>query len=893
MTSWRNRDKDIDDELRGHLDMAARDRMERGEPRTDAEAAARREFGNVLTIQEVTRETWGWMWIERLGQDLRYATRLLRRNPGFTLVAVLSLALGIGANTAIFQVIDAIRLRTLPVANPGELAEVRLVDPDGMRGNFASWHSTLTTAIWEQIRLRQQGFSGVFATGAESFNLATGGEARRAQGLWVSGEYFRILGVQPAAGRVLSDADDRRGCAAQVVLSYPFWQRAYGGDRSVVGRTLTIEAKPVEIIGVAQAGFFGLEVGRSFDIALPICSEPVIRGGAGRLDSGTDWWLMVMGRVKPGWSVASATASLNTLSPALFNATLPANYPAVSVQRYRDFKLAAYEAGSGISLVREQYESPLWYLLGTAALVLMIACANLANLLLARASARQREFAVRLGLGASRGRIIRQLLTESLLLAGAGAVAGALLAITLSGTLLSFIKAADQSVVLDLAVDWRVLGFTALLAVLTCVLFGLAPALKATRGGTDNVIKGSGRGMTSDRERVGLRRALVVGQVALSLVLLVGALLFVRSLRNLLTIDPGFRAAGVVVAAIDMRQLGVPVEGRRAARLEMIDRIRALPGLESVAHADVVPLSGSSWGNDVWVEKDSSKRGVGAVFNRASRGYFNTLGIPIVAGRDFDPGLDTPATPLVAIVNEAFARTLLSGSAPVGAHFTVEATPSSPERTYQVVGLVKDAKYESLREDVAPGVFLADSQETRPGQRAQLLVRSSLPPDTVTAQITRSLAELNPHIGVTYTVMTTQIADTLVRERLMATLSGFFGGLAAALTLVGLYGVIAYTVARRTNEIGIRMALGAGRGAVLSMILREAGLLVSIGIAAGLALALAGGSAASTLLFGLKPDDPLTLACAAALLAAVALAASYLPARAASKIEPIVALRIE
>jgi putative ABC transport system permease protein len=893
MTSWRNRDKDIDEELRGHLAMAARDRMERGEPRTDAEAAARRELGNVLTIKEVTRETWGWMWIERLGQDLRYATRLLRRNPGFTLVAVISLALGIGANTAIFQVIDAIRLQTLPVRNPGELADLRLVDLEGMRGSYTSWHPSLTAPIWEQIRERQEPFSGVFATGADSFNLATGGEARRAQGLWVSGEYFRVLGVQPAAGRLLSDADDRRGCAPRVVLSYPFWQRAYGGDRSIVGRTLTIEAQPVEIIGVAQAGFFGLEVGRSFDVALPICSDPIIRGGPGRLDSGTDWWLMVMGRMKPGWSVASATANLNTLSPPLFKTTLPANYPTVSVQRYLDFKLAAYEAGSGISLVREQYESPLWYLLGTAALVLMIACANLANLLLARASARQREFAVRLGLGASRGRIIRQLLTESLLLACAGAVSGVLLAITLSGTLLSFFKAADLTVVLELALDWRVLGFTALLAVLTCVLFGLAPALKATRAGADNTLKGSGRGTMADRERGGLRRALVVGQVALSLVLLVGALLFARSLRNLLTVDPGFRSSGVVVASIDLRQLGAPVEGRRAARVEIIDRISALPGLESVAHADVVPISGSSWGNRVWAEKDGSKRGVGTLFNRTSRGYFKTLGIPIVAGRDFDPGLDTPGTPLVAIVNESFARALLNGSNPVGTRFTVEATPSSPERSFQVVGLVKDAKYESLREDIAAGAFLADSQETRPSQRVQLLVRSSLPPDTVTAEITRSLAELNPRIGVTYTVMTTQIADTLVRERLMATLSGFFGGLAAALTLIGLYGVIAYTVARRTNEIGIRMALGASRGTVLSMILREAGLLVSIGIVAGIGLALAGGSAAAALLFGLKPYDPLTLAFAVALLSAVAFVASYVPARAAANIEPMVALRIE
>ena len=283
---------------------------------------------------------------------------------------------------------------------------------------------------------------------------------------------------------------------------------------------------------------------------------------------------------------------------------------------------------------------------------------------------------------------------------------------------------------LELALDWRVLGFTALLAVLTCVLFGLAPALKATRAGADHTLKGSGRGMTADRERDGLRRALVVGQVALSLVLLVGALLFARSLRNLLTVDPGFRSSGVVVASIDLRQLGAPVEGRRAARVEIIGRISALPGLESVAHADVVPISGSSWGNRVWAEKDGSKRGVGTLFNRISRGYFKTLGISIVAGRDFDPGLDTPGTPLVAIVNESFARAVLNGSNPVGARVTVEATPSTPERTFQVVGLVKDAKYESLREDIAPGAFLADSQETRPGQRVQLLVRSSLPADT-------------------------------------------------------------------------------------------------------------------------------------------------------------------
>jgi putative ABC transport system permease protein len=899
MTSWfrrlgrRDRDGELGEEIRAHLEMAIRDRVDRGEPRAQAEAAARRELGNVATIQEVTREMWGGMWLERLAQDLRYGVRLLRRNPGFTAVAVLSLALGIGANTAIFQVINAVRLRALPVPNPGEIAEIRLVDPSGMRGSFNSWHPSLTNPIWEQIRERQQGFSSLLATGATTFNLATGGESRPAQGLWVSGGLFSMLGVQPAAGRVLTGADDRRGCPARAVLSYPFWQREYGGDPSVVGRTITLQARPVEIVGVAQPGFFGLEVGRSFDVALPICAQPIVDGGVSILDSGTTWWLMVMGRLKPGWTIQQATAQLNTISPGLFRSTLPSDYPSVSVQKYLDFKLAAYGASSGISGLREQYEAPLWLLLGTAALVLVIACANLANLLLARASARQREMAVRLGLGASRGRVVRQLLTESLLLAGAGAAGGAILARTLSTALVSFIKTADQGVVLDLGVDWRVLGFTAALAIATCVLFGLVPALKATRIGADSVLKISGRGQTAGREGVGMRRALVVCQVALSLVLLIGAFLFARSLQNLLTLDPGFRAEGVMVAMIDMRQLGMPVEGRRQAQREILTRLGALPGVESAAQALIVPISGNGWGNAVWTDAAGSRRTVSAAFNQTSSGYFRTLGIPLLAGRDFDEALDTTSAPLVAIVNEAFAREVLNGGDPVGTRFTVEATPTTPERTFHVVGLVRDAKYTTLREDMRAGVYLAGSQDPQPRAWARLVVRSSLPPETVTAAITRSLAEWNPRIGVTYSVLTSQIADTLVRERLMATLSGFFGGLAAVLTLVGLYGVIAYTVARRTKEIGIRIALGATSARVVSMVLREAGVLVALGIAGGLVLAYAGGKAASTLLFGLEPNDPVTLGVAVVGLAAVALAASYAPALRAARIEPNTALRID
>ena len=565
MTSWfrrRDRDDELGEEIRAHLEMAVRDRMDRGEPRAQAEAAARREIGNVATIQEVTREMWGGMWLERLAQDLRYGLRLLRRNPGFTAVAVLSLALGIGANTAIFQVINAVRLRTLPVPNPSELAEIRLVDPAGMRGNFHSWNPTLTNPIWEQIRARQQGFSSLLAAGTTGFNLATGGESRPAQGLWVSGGFFDALGVRPAAGRVLTDADDRRGCPARAVLSYPFWQREYGGDRSVVGRTLTLQAQPVEIVGVAQAGFFGLEVGRSFDVAVPICAEPILDGGRSILDSGTNWWLTVMGRLEARVDrPAGDRAARHHLSRSL-----PVDAPVELPRRQRSEvpRLQARGLRRGHPASRRC----------ASATSRRCGCCSDRG---ARPGDRVREPrqpAARPGErapardgGASRPRR----LTRPRRPAAAhrepaarrgGRGCGALLAGTLSTTLVSFITTADETVVLDLGLDWRVLGFTAALAIATCVIFGLAPALKATRIGADSVLKISGRGLTTGRERVGLRRALVVCQVALSLVLLVGAFLFARSLQNLVNVDPGFHGDGVIVAGIDMRQLGLPVEGR-------------------------------------------------------------------------------------------------------------------------------------------------------------------------------------------------------------------------------------------------------------------------------------------------------------------------------------------
>jgi predicted permease len=888
----KDRDAELRAELEAHLKMAADDRVERGQDPREAAAQARRELGNLSQIQEATRDVWGGRWLEHAGQDVRYALRIFRRNPGFAVVAILSLTLGIGANTALFQVVNAVRLQSLPVADPSTLVEIRIVDHDGRRGSFSTWHPAVTYPIWQAIAARQQAFSGIFAWGGDTFSLSNGGEIRTARGLWVTGDLFPVLGIRPAAGRLLTPADDRPGCAPRTVLSYAFWQRAYGGNPAIVGQPITLGSHPVEIVGVAPASFLGLEVGKTFDVAVIACADPVFSDdGKGRLASGTNWWLSVFGRLKPGWSVDRASAHLAAISPELFETTLPAGYPAVSVPKYLKFKLAAYEAGSGLSQLRQQYSSPLWMLLGTAALVLLIACANLANLLLARATARQREIAVRLGMGASRGRLIRQLFTESVLLAGIGGLCASLLAGVLSQAFVALLDPSGTSTALALGFDWRVLGFTTGLSLITCLLFGLAPALNATRVSAISVMRATARGATSSREAVGLRRALVIAQVALSVVLLFGSLLFARSLRNLVTMDPGFRADGIVTASITFRRLALPEERRAAFRLDLLDRVRALPGVQAAATTRIIPVSGSSTGNIVWPDGDPSRQ-FGSNFNWVGRGYFATLGTPMTAGRDFGEA-DTPQSVRVAIVNEMFASAIARQGAPVvGTRFTKEATPSSPPATFEIVGVVKNAKYADLKEDDEPVAFLSDGQDGD-WAYAHMVIRSSLPPESVTAAITRTLAAVDPRIGVAYGVLKTDMHDSLVRERLLADLSGGFGALAAILTLVGLYGLIAYTVTRRTNEIGVRMALGAGRAAIARLILRETGLLLAVGAVVGTGLALAGGRAASTLLFGVGPYDPATLLLALTALAGIALAASYAPVRRATRIEPVAALRAE
>lgn len=876
-------------ELESYLQIETDAQIARGLPVEAARAAARRKLGNATRIREeiYTMNTVGWL--ETLWQDLRYGARLLRLNPGFATVAVLSLALGVGANAAIFQLIDTVRLRTLPVSHPEQLVEIQ-IDSTHRTGDFSGRRPMLTYPILQGIRQEQQAFSGLAAWSAGELDLSQGGEARNAQGLYVSGDFFSTLDVRPIAGRLLAPSDDVRGCGSPgAVISYPFWQRQYGGAPSAIGRTLTLDGHPFEIIGVTPAAFFGVDVGRSFDVAVPLCADAIIHTDS-RLDRRYAWWLAALGRLKPGWTATRATAQLAAISPGIFRATVSDKYPAADAKDYLALTLRAAAAPAGTSALRRQYDTPLWLLLGATALLLLIACANLANLLLARATAREREIAVRLALGASRIRIVRQLLAESLLIALAGTALGALVAGWLCRFIVGLLSTDTSRIFLDFHLDWRVFAVMGGLAVFTALLFGLAPALRATKTAPADAMKTGGRGATDSHERFGLRRGLVVIQVALSLVLVLGALLFARTLRNLATVDVGFQPDGLVEVSLDMRRAAIPAAGLVAARARFVERLRALPGVRSAAEAAIVPFDGNFWNEQIVVD-GALQPGV-PDFNRVGPGYFQTMRTRLLQGRDFNAH-DTAGSPTVAIVNESFVRKYLGHRNPIGRSFRTLVPPGQPSPDYEVIGVVQDSKYQSVRDPFGPLVFTAAAQDPQPDAFGTVVVRSNEPLAALTPEITAATAAINPAIVVQFETAEQNLRQLLLPERLMATLSIFFGLLAGVLATIGLYGVLSYMVARRRNEIGIRMALGASSRTVIGLILGESAVLVIAGLAIGIVLAVASGRAANALLYGLSAGDPLTIAAAAALLLTVAALASGLPAMRAARVDPNVALREE
>jgi predicted permease len=647
----------------------------------------------------------------------------------------------------------------------------------------------------------------------------------------------------------------------------------------------------VEVIGITPANFFGVTVGQAFDVALPVCAQPYLEP-RNLLNTSTKWWLSIIGRLDPAWSVQQVAARLGAASPGIFASTLRADYPPESVKDYLAMKLTAEPSAAGVSMLRDTYSDPLRLLLGIAGLVLLITCANLASLMLARTTARERDMAVRLAVGAGRWRLIQLVLAESLLLSIAGALAGAALARALSRALVAYLGTQDNPISLDFKLDWRLYAFLLGISLLTCLLFGLAAALRASRTPPGAAMKSGGHGMTASRGRLGFRGALVVSQVALSLVLLFSALLFTQSLRNLLTDDLGFQAKGILIARLDFTRLQIPVDRRPAFQRQLLDRIRSIPGVDQAAITSIVPLGGEGWGNAVWIDGRDSTRREDSNFSSVTPDYFNALRIPMVGGRDFNDH-DTSQSPRVAIVNEAFAKKLGLGANPIGARFWREATPSDPQQLNLIVGLVKDTKYHSIRGLAEPIAYLAIAQDKDTESNMKMLIQSRLPMNAEEQAIRSALHAVSSGISFNFEGLQDQIQQSLLAERLLATLSAFFGALAVLLAMTGLYGVMSYTVTERTTEIAIRMALGAQRTNITAMILGKAAMLLAAGLVLGTALSLAAASAAGALLFGLKPRDPATLAAAALLLAVVTVVASLIPSLRAANVNPIDSLRSE
>jgi predicted permease len=880
---------ELEEELQIHLEQLTAQHRDRGLGVDDARRQARLELGGLEQQKDACRDTRGTAWLDHLVRDVGYAVRILRTNPGFAAVAILSLALGIGANTAIFQLIDAVRSRSLPVTQPEQLAQIRVDRGNSGFGVTENANSPLTFPLWEEIHRQQRAFSRIFAWGTAQFLVGGGSDARTVNGLWVSGEAFSTLGLTPALGRLFDSSDDAPGCAPAVVLNHGFWAAQFGGDPAAVGRTLTVLNRPLPIVGVTQPAFFGLEVGQRFDIAMPVCAAAAFGAPLDR----RDWfWLSAMGRLNPDWTIARASEHMTTLGSGLLEATLPTDRDSAGLARYRSFRFSAVGAAEGVSRLRGEYSDALFVLLGLTGLVLLMACTNLMNLFLGRASAREQEIAVRIAIGASRGRVVAQLFVEGLLVAACGTVAGALLAQPLTRSLLTLVGTQGNALHLDLRPDWTVLAFTASVGTITCLLFGLVPALRASNLDPSTSMKTGGRGLTGGRSRMRIQRGLVAAQAALSLVLVVGAGLFVRSFTNLVAVDTGFNRSGVVFARMaDLVDRPSP-DAAAVAELELLERIRRVPEVASAATTTKIPLDTSSWTMSFVLPDGGATVRRSSKFTYVSPQYFSTVGMRLVSGRDFG-GTDLSTSRQVAIVNEIFVRRFMPSGSPVGARIRTVGEPRYPPTTYEVVGVVSDTKYADLRGETLPIAFVPLGQHPNRPPWPHLVFRSSGPVDAAIAGVKHAVAEVRPHMVIGFTVFDTHVRDTMVRERLLAWLAGGFGLLAVVVATIGVYGVIAYLVVRRRHEIAIRMALGAGRFTVVGLILRETGLLVAGGLVLGTALTLVAARSARGLLFGLSPHDPATIAGAAVALALMAAAASAAPALRASRIDATSALRSE
>jgi predicted permease len=827
--------------------------------------------------------------VSSLARDLKFALRQMRRTPVVSTVALLSLALGIGANVAIFSLVNALILKPLPVYDPNRLVIV------AFQGN-RNFNSTLTNPQWEYIRDHQAVLAGVGAYGNPRFNLNGGGETRNAQGLFVSGRFFDTLGVTAQIGRLFTADDDRRGGGPDgpvAVLSYGFWQREFGGSDAVLGQSINLDGHAFTIIGVSARDFRGVQIGRAFDVAAPLGTEPIIRGAETQLDRRSSWWLTVVGRLAPGQTAEQAQSQLRAFQPQLREATMPENYREDDKKQYLASPIALQPGATGISSLRERYSRPLYVLLGIVGLVLVIACANMANLLLAQSTARRKELALRLSLGAGRWQLVRQLLVESIMLSAIGAAIGLVIARWGSRAIVAMLSTRTQAVDINLSMDWRVFAFTATVGAVTGLLFGVAPALRGTSLSPADALRDHSRGVVGGGSRFQAGHALVALQVALSFVLVFGSSLFVRTLIGLTAQDLGFESSHALVGTVDLRRTGVDADRHLPLYTQLRDAIGRVPGVTAAATSFVTPVSGSIWNEAIRVAGYSGDDAP-VLYNGVSPNYFRAMGTPIIAGRDVNES-DIKGSPRVAIVNDAFARKYFNGDNPIGKTFTIVGFGrSNPDRVMLIVGLVANAKYLGLRETAQPtmyGAFAQDSDGNR--SSARVAIRTIGAPMSTRNAIVQAVAGVNKEIAIDLKGLDEDLGANVLQERLVATLSAFFGGLALLLAALGLYGVMSYTVTRRRNEIGIRIALGAEPARGVRLVLRNVALITIGGLLFGAAASVGTGRFINSLLYNLAAADRTMIAITALTLALAAAIAGYLPARRAARIDPMAALREE
>jgi predicted permease len=923
-------DRELEAEMRFHLDMKAAAKEQQGMPAESARLEARRQFGNLTLIHERSRDMWAFRWLETLAQDLRYAVRMIAKSPGLSSVVVLSMALAIGANTAIFSLVDAVLLKTLPVKNPQELVLLGWASPaqggsavDSHSGSIAPDPATgqrvgssLTSREFDRMREANQTLSDLFAFAPiyNQLNVSADGQSSVSTGQYVSGGYYKGLGVQAVLGRTITDGDDEQGAEPVAVVTYDYWKKRFASDPGVIGRPVNINGLPFSIIGVTPPKFQGaLSVGETAEVSVPLASQPLVDRQPSLAAQPSQWWLRVMGRLKPGATIEQVRANLE--GPFQQSAMEGhQEYLAIHPDPRRNDASAPVLTGvsgsPGEMWGRKQYGQQLFVLLVIVGLVLLIACVNTANLLLARSGARGKEIAVRIAVGAGRLRLIRQLLTESLTLAAVGGLAGFIFANWLKNALIPALPWREGALTLDTRLDLRVLAFTAATSVATGIIFGIAPALRATRIDPGPVLKDNAANQSSGRSRLRLGKTLVVVQVALSLLLLVGAGLFVRTLRNLQQVDTGFDPDNLLLFEINPSLNGYKGEAVAGLYQQVSQRLKAVPGVKSIAMSQFALLKGWEWSTEgikvvgAQTQPDEDK---GTDLLAVGANFLETMRIPLLHGRGLEAS-DAGATAKVAVVSASFAKRFFPDQDPVGHSINWEGNKSGE---IQIVGVAGDIRYDGLRNDAPAIAYLpflqqiAELDSQGGGMTFEVRTIGDGDPDALAPAIRDTVRSIDSNLPI-FDIKTQrgQIDESLGNERLFATFTGVLGALALLLACMGLYGVMSYNVSRRSGEIGIRMALGADAGKLLRQVMFETMGVVVIGTAFGVAASLAAtrvissqwfgvGGGDSGLLFGITAHDPVVIGLAAFFLLAVSAVAGLVPARRASRIDPLIALRCE